>query len=85
MVRYASVNPSSAHPPPSPGNPGAFAHVVSPRGGALAMFSWPGGGAFAYPHVTPRHLTRMWFPWKFILKHGRISRQRRVFSLIKLD
>lgn len=60
--------------PPSPGNPGAFAHVVSPQ-----------GGAFAYPHVAPRHLTRMWFPWKFILKHGRISRQRRVFSLIKLD
>ena len=43
---YASVNSSSAHPPP-PGNPGAFPNVVR-----------PGGGAFAYLGLTPGHLTR---------------------------
>ena len=43
--RNASVNSSSAHPPP--GNPGAFPNVVR-----------PGGGAFAYLGLTPGHLTR---------------------------
>ena len=42
---YASVNSSSAHPPP--GNPGAFPNVAR-----------PGGGAFAYLGLTPGHLTR---------------------------
>ena len=42
---YASVNSSSAHPPP--GNPGAFPNVAR-----------PGGGAFAYLGLTPGHLIR---------------------------
>ena len=33
--------------PPPPGNPGAFANVAR-----------PGGGAFAYLGLTPGHLTR---------------------------
>ena len=51
LLAYASVNSRSAYPP---GNPGAFAHVVSPWGGALAMLSRPGGWAFAYPQAIPR-------------------------------
>ena len=35
-------------PPPFPGNPGAFAHVVSPGGGAFVILSRPGDWAFAY-------------------------------------
>ena len=41
----ASVNSSSAHPPP--GNRGAFRNVARPE-----------GGAFAYLELTPGHLTR---------------------------
>ena len=51
-----------AAPIPSPGNCGAFAHHVSPGGGALANLARPGGRAFAYPGTTPGPLTRMWFP-----------------------
>ena len=51
----ASVNSSSAHPPP-PGNPG---------GGTFAILSRPGGWAFAYTGATPGHLTHMFLkvPW----------------------
>ena len=42
----ASINSSGAHPPP--GNRGAFAHVVS-----------PGGWALAYPGAIPGHLTHV--------------------------
>ena len=42
----ASMNSIGAHPPSS--NRGAFAHVVS-----------PGGWALAYPGVTPGHLTHV--------------------------
>ena len=63
-LNYASVNSSSAHPPP-PGNRGAFAHVVSPGVGAFEIFSRPGGWAFAYPGATPGHLTHVFLkvPW----------------------
>ena len=44
-VNNASINSSGAHPPPHPpGNRGAFAHVVSPRGGVFAILSQPGAG-----------------------------------------
>jgi len=47
-----------AVPIPLPaGNRGAFAHVVSPGGGASAILSRPRGWAFAYPGATPGHLT----------------------------
>ena len=51
-----------AAPTPPPGNCGAFAHLVSPGGGALANLAWPGGRAFAYPGATPGVLTHSWFP-----------------------
>ena len=54
----ASVNSSCAHPPPPPGNCGAFACLVSPGGGALANLAQPGGRAFAYPRAFDMH---MWF------------------------
>ena len=40
---YASVNSSC----------GDFAHLVSPRGGALANLARPGGWALANPRGTP--------------------------------
>ena len=49
---YASVNSSSAHPPP--GNRGAFAHVVSPGGGAFAILSRPRGLGISIPRGDPR-------------------------------
>jgi len=42
-----------AVPNPPPCNHGAFVHVVSPRGGASAISSQPGGWEFAYPRATP--------------------------------
>ena len=43
--------------PIPPGNREAFAHVVSPWGGAFAILLQPGGRALAYPGATPGHLT----------------------------
>ena len=51
-----------AVPIPALGNRGAFAHVVSPEGGASAILSRPGGWAFAYPGATPGHSTLVF--WK---------------------
>ena len=42
--------------PSPPGNRRAFAHVVSPGGGAFPILSQPGGWALAYPGATPGHL-----------------------------
>ena len=53
--RNASVNSCSAHPPPPPGNCGAFACLVSPGGGALANLARPGDWAFAYPRAFDTH------------------------------
>ena len=55
-IMHQSI-PAAPIPPP-PGNCGAFAHLVSPGGGALANLAWLGGRAFAYPGV----LTHSWFP-----------------------
>ena len=43
----------------------AFAHVVSPGGGAFAILQRPWGWAFAYPGATPGHLTHVFLkvPW----------------------
>ena len=57
LARYASVNSSGAHP--SPGNRGAFAHVVSPGMGHSQFYCDPGGWALAYPGATPGHLTHV--------------------------
>ena len=46
-------------PPPPPGNRGAFAHVVSPGGGAFAILLQSGGWALSYPGATPGHLTHV--------------------------
>ena len=48
--------------PPLPGYCGAFARLVSPRGGAFANFVLPGGRAFANPGAIPELLSRTWFP-----------------------
>ena len=47
---------------PPPGPLRAFAYLISPGGGALANFVWPGGRAFTYPGAASELLTRMWFP-----------------------
>ena len=52
----ASVNSSSAHPPP--GNSGAFSHTFH-----------PGGRALAFHPITPGHLT---IPHSFTLQHCRL-------------
>ena len=47
---YASINSSGAHPPPPPrGNHGAFAHIVSPGGGAFAVLSRSQGLGISVP------------------------------------
>ena len=51
----ASVNSSSAHPPP--GNSGAFSRTFH-----------PGGRALAFHPITPGHLT---IPHSFTLQHCR--------------
>ena len=56
----ASVNSSCSHPP-SLGNCGAFAHLVSPGGGALANLAWLGGRAFDYAGYYPWAIGT-WFP-----------------------
>ena len=43
-----------AVPIPSPGNQGAFAHVVSPGGGAFAILLRPQGLGISVPQGDPR-------------------------------
>ena len=52
-IGNASVNSKCALHPPPPGNCGALARLVSPRGGALANLVRPGGRAFANPGDNP--------------------------------
>ena len=51
----AAINSSGAHypPPPPPGNRGAFAHVVSTGGGALANFIAARGLGISIPRGEP--------------------------------
>ena len=57
-VDNAAINSSGAHQPP--GNRGAFAHVVSPGGGALANFIAARGLCISIPRgEPPGHLTRV--------------------------
>ena len=49
-------------PAPLPGYCRAFAHLVSPEGGAFSNFALPGGRAFANPGAIPKLLTRTRFP-----------------------
>ena len=46
--------PAVPIPPPPPGNCGAFAHVVSPWGGALANFIAARGLGISTPQGDPR-------------------------------
>ena len=59
VVMHQSIPAVPTPPPPGPGNRGAFAHVVSPGGGAFAILSHPGDWALAYPGATPGHLTHV--------------------------
>ena len=54
--------PSTPPPPPPPGYCGAFACLVSPRGGAFANFALPRGRAFDNPGAIPKLLTHTRFP-----------------------
>ena len=58
-IMHQSIPPAPSSPP---GYCGAFARLVSPRGGAFANFALPMGRAFANPRAIPELLTRMQFP-----------------------
>ena len=70
MPDYASINSSGAHPPP-PGNRGAFAHIVSPGGGAFAILSRPRGLGVSIPRGETQAFDRRVFETtdKFIVKN----------------
>ena len=57
LIMHQSI--AAGPTPPPPGNRGAFAHVVCPRGGTFAILLRPGGWAFANPGATPGHLTHV--------------------------
>ena len=61
MYQSIPVVPIPHPPPPPPGNRWAFAHIVSPGGGAFTInfYRSPGGWALAYPGATPGHLTQV--------------------------
>ena len=52
---HQSIPIAPCPPPPTPGNCGAFARLVSPGGGALANLARPGGRAFANPGDNPEN------------------------------
>ena len=56
---YASVNSSSAHPPP--GNSGAFSRTFHPGGRALGLISLPFNYPGIFDHPTFFHLTTLSF------------------------
>ena len=58
-------------PIPPPGNHGAFAHVVSPGGGAFAILSQPRGLGISIPRGEPRAFDTRFFETtdKFIGKN----------------
>ena len=66
-------------PPPPQDNDGAFAHVVSPWGGAFAILSRP--GAWAYLGVNPGHLTHVFSKDRWVCREGRGLCQSQSFPL----
>ena len=59
-IMHQSIPPAPSTPPPRPpGYCGAFACLVSPRGGAFAL---PRGRAFDNPRAIPKLLTHTRFP-----------------------
>ena len=77
----ASINSSGAHSPR--GKLGAFAHVVSPGGGAFAILSRPRGLGISIPRGDPGHLTHVFFDTKAFVKawlvHQRLEKLVVVF------
>ena len=64
-IMHQSIPPAPSTPPPPPPPPGycgAFACLVSPRGGAFANFALPRGQAFDNPGAIPKLLTHTRFP-----------------------
>ena len=63
FIMHQSI-PAVPIPPPPPGNRGAFAHVVSPGGGALANFIAALGLGISTPRGDPRafgtHVFERW-------------------------
>ena len=70
---YASINSSGAyHPPPPPGNPGAFAHVVSPWARALVNFIVALGLGISIPRGDRRAFdTRVFERWMSLSRRTR--------------
>ena len=56
LIMHQSI-PAVHIPPTPPGNRGAFAHVVSPGGGAFAILSRPRELGISVPRGDPQHLT----------------------------
>ena len=70
----ASINSSGAHSPR--GKLGAFAHVVSPGGGAFAILSRPRGLGISIPKADPGHLTHVFSKDISVYREGRGLCQR---------
>ena len=74
-------------PTPPPGNRGAFAHVVSPGGGAFANFIAARGLGISVPQGDPRAFDmRVFERWKYVafVKTIETSRQRKSNRCINL-
>ena len=68
--------------PPPPGNGGAFAHVVSPGGGALANFIVARGLGISTPRGDPGTFdTRVFERWMSL--SGRLARTRKTCQYFK--
>lgn len=55
---HQSISAAFGAPPPSRATAGHFAHLVSPRDGALANLAQPGSQALANPGNTPKIFVR---------------------------
>ena len=73
LKNNASINSNGAHPPPPPpGNRGAFAHVVSPGGGALVNFIVARGLGISIPRGDPPAFdTHVFQRWMSLLRRTR--------------
>ena len=74
--------PAAPSPPP-PGYCGAFARLVSPRGGAFANFALPEGREFANPGAIPELLTRTRFFYQNITTQRVLLEKKQIGSSAK--
>ena len=76
-VFYASINSSSAHPPPR-ASAGHLLTLSVPGVGHSQFYRGPGGWALAYPGATPGHLTHVFSKDEFIGKDEAFVKDRLV-------